>query len=196
MKDSYLDKGRKNQKQKTRHQILQSAKWFLSHGKEFTLDDVAEKASISRATVYRYFSNTEVLSREAALDLSTRSPQEVVDSISSRNLDELLLEIQNYYNNLSLNNESAFRKYLSVVIAAPKKGRKRGARRPKAIQLALDKYPDEISKGDKERLAVIAATLMGIEPLIVTKDVCQLDNEASKEILRWGLELMLKGLRS
>ena len=41
---------------------------------------------------------------------------------------------------------------------------------------------------------VLATTLMGMEPFIVTKDVCGLDNEASKEVLRWGLELIIKGL--
>lgn len=34
---------------------------------------------------------------------------------------------------------------------------------------------------------------MGIEPIIVTKDVCGLNNAESKELLKWGMELLLKG---
>lgn len=34
---------------------------------------------------------------------------------------------------------------------------------------------------------------MGIEPLIVTKDVSGLNNKQSMEIMEWGVQLILKG---
>ena len=34
---------------------------------------------------------------------------------------------------------------------------------------------------------------MGIEPLVVTKDVCNLNNEESIELMKWGMKLLLKG---
>ena len=39
----------------------------------------------------------------------------------------------------------------------------------------------------------IFTIFMGIEPFIVTKDVCGLDNEKSIELLRWGVKLMYEG---
>jgi hypothetical protein len=33
---------------------------------------------------------------------------------------------------------------------------------------------------------------MGIEPFVVTKDVCLLNNKESKEVLNWGLEKILE----
>ena len=35
---------------------------------------------------------------------------------------------------------------------------------------------------------------MGMEPFIVTKDVCGLNNSDSSELLKWGVKLILKGL--
>jgi hypothetical protein len=35
---------------------------------------------------------------------------------------------------------------------------------------------------------------MGIEAFIVTRDVCQLDEESAEEVLQWGLKTMIKGL--
>jgi len=49
---------------------------------------------------------------------------------------------------------------------------------------------------EKEDLSNLLTILMGIEPLIVTKDVCGLDNRESIELMKWGMELMLKGFFS
>ena len=69
-----LNSGRVSQKLETRNKILSSAQHYLNKGLEFNLEDIAEKTGISRATVYRYFSNIDILAAEAGLALSTESP--------------------------------------------------------------------------------------------------------------------------
>lgn len=191
MKDEYILTGRVNQKLETREHILVSAQKLLHKGIDFSLEDVAKEAGISRATIYRYYSNTEILAAEASLDINTLSPENLINGLKSKDLENQILEIQDYFNTLAIKNENAFRKYLSVVITSNASKIKRGARRKKTLELALENA--EVSAKDKKDLANLLSILMGIEPLIVSKDVSNLNNKQSKEILKWGMKLILKG---
>ena len=191
MKENYTETGRTNQKLETRKKIILSAQHFLKQGIEFSLEDVAEKAGISRATIYRYFSNVDVLATEAGLDISTKSPESIYEDVNDLSFEDRILEVQHYYNTLSVNNENTFRRYLTTVIDANTSEPKRGARRKKTLQLVLSE--EDISTKEKEDLANLLTILMGMEPLIVTKDVCGLNSDESLRLMRWGMELILNG---
>jgi len=190
MKDKYFKTGRVTQKLETRSKILKSAKELVKQGTEFNLEDVAAKSGISRATVYRYYSNVEILSYEVGIDLGTKSPEDIMEELNGSSLKDMLLGIQNYYNDHALKNENAFRKFLSASLTSVSE-KKRGARRNKTLQLALEQT--EMSKKERKKLVNLLAILMGIEPLIVSKDVSGLNNKEFKELLRWGMELILRG---
>jgi hypothetical protein len=191
MNSKYVKSGRTNQKLATRKKILSGAKYFIDKGETFTLEDVAKKVEISRATVYRYYSNLDVLTSEAAL-YTPKDYKSIYNDLCHLQTNEVLLGIQEYYNNFTIENENAFRKYLSVVISTKDRENKRGARRNKTIQLALKNQ--NIPQKDKDKIANFVTILMGIEPIIVSKDVCRLDNDQSKDLLKWGLEMVLKGI--
>ena len=193
MKDDYFQSGRVKQKLGTRNQILRGTQELLKEGKEITLEDVAKKAGVSRATIYRYYSNKEVLAMEAGLDLSTKAPETLMEGYQNLDLEQSLLEIQEYYNTLTVTHENAFRKYLGAILSS-NSVEKRGARRVKTLNLALKS--SSLSSKEKEDLANLLTVLMGIEPMIVTKDVAGLSNKKSKELLRWGVELILKGFKA
>src|ERR1700743_2411032 len=60
---------RVNQKRRTRVELLRSARTLIENGNQNpSIADVADHASISRATAYRYFSSPEEWIREAVLD--------------------------------------------------------------------------------------------------------------------------------
>ncbi len=192
MSDNYFNSGRTNQKLETRSKILASAQFFLSKGVKFNLEDVAKKSGISRATVYRYYSSVDVLSTEAGLDISTKSPENIHKELSNLSFDKQILGIQDYFNNLAIRHENTFRKYLSTVVVSDALEAKRGARRKRTLKLALESTL--LSKKDKEDFSNIFTILMGIEPLIVSKDVCGLDNKESIRLLKLAMKSMLKGL--
>ncbi|WP_422082488.1 TetR/AcrR family transcriptional regulator [Ulvibacterium sp.] len=192
MKDNYLKTGRTNQKTETRSKILISAQYFLNNGLKFNLEDIAKKTGISRATVYRYFSNVDILAAEAGLDVNTKSPETIYENLEGTDLEDRVLEIQNYYNTLTIDHEKLFRKYLSTILGATASTQKRGARRKKTLRLVLEKT--NFTPEEKENLSNLLTILMGIEPLIVTKDVCGLDNQKSIELMKWGIQLIFKGL--
>ena len=194
MKNEYLTKGRTGQKQKTQEKILQAAHEIQRKGGEFTLEKVAEVAGISRATIYRYYSNKDVLSAEAVLDMRTLTPEQIIADLGDTDIREAFLGVQEYYNNLAFDNERAFRRYLSVMLDEDNQVRIRGARRVRTLVRVIRKHPLQIPQADMEKLISIATLLMGIEALIVTRDVCRLDEEVSKEVLQWGMETLLKGV--
>lgn len=194
MNKNYIDSGRKNQKHKTRSKILLVAQRLLAKGIGLTLEDIAKEADLSRATIYRYYSNVDVLAAEAVIDIHTKSPEDVFNEVKDLNLKEVLMAIQAYFNDLAFTNEAAFRKYLSIAIVSDQATNKRGARRIKTMELALANKKTPIDNSEIEKLKNIATVLMGIEALIVSKDVCGLNEQQSKETLKWGLEMLLKGI--
>jgi len=193
MSEQYINTGRKKQKLKTRNILLKTAQELMAKGANFSLEDVAKEAKVSRATIYRYYSNIDVLSAEAGLDLNTESPNAIYKKLQHLGTPEKILAIQAYFNQLTVKHEAAFRKYLSIVLASDSLITKRGARRPKTLELALAQKDLGIDEIQSQNLAHIASVLMGIEALITTKDVCGLSNEASRQTLQWGLEMVLKG---
>tara|TARA_R110002049_G_scaffold199926_1_gene370392 strand:+ start:658 stop:1263 length:606 start_codon:yes stop_codon:yes gene_type:complete len=190
MKREYIQTGRINQKLETRSKILESAKQLVRQGIDFNLEDVANNAELSRATIYRYYPNLEILSYEVGIDIGTKTPEDIIEDLKDCSLNDKILGIQNYYNDHAVNNENAFRKYLSAVLTSASE-KKRGARRNKTLQLALMK--SGLRPKEKKDLVHFLTILMGIEPLIVAKDVSGLDNKEFKELMSWGMKLVLKG---
>ncbi|MCW8980821.1 MAG: TetR/AcrR family transcriptional regulator [Altibacter sp.] len=194
MNKEYIRTGRTNQKLETRNIILKTAQIFLNKGLDFNLEDIAKEAGISRATVYRYFSNIDILAAEAGLDISTKDPNEIYEDLKGNDLEKKVLEIQHYYNRLAVDHEKLFRKYISAVLDANTSTPKRGARRKKTLELVLK--DSNFSTEEKQKLSNLLTIFMGIEPLIVAKDVCGLNNTESMEIMEWGMKLLFKGLYS
>ena len=194
MKDEYIKTGRINQKIETRSKILLNAQYFLNNGLEFNLEDIAKRSGISRATIYRYFSNADILAAEAGLDVNTKSSETLFEGLKGETLNDKVLEIQDYYNTLAIDHEKLFRKYISAILDVSTPTLKRGARRKKTLQLVLENT--NYTPKEKEDLSNLLTIMMGIEPLIVTKDVCGLNNSESAKLMKWGMELILKGFSS
>lgn len=191
MKKEYLGTGRKNQKLKTRDRILESAQHILKKKRNVTIEEVASHADISRATIYRYYSNIDILAAEAILDLNTKSSEEIIEEIKDLGLKDAILAVQEYYNNLTIDHEAGFRKYMSVVLNEEQSKQMRGARRKKTLAMLLKQRNTKLQSQEIDNLVNVATVLMGIEPFVVTKDVCHLNNKESKQVLHWGLEKII-----
>ena len=197
MKDQFLKEGRINQKLQTRSEILKSAQVLLNKERQITLEKVAEHAGISRATIYRYFSNIELLTTEALLHTHFLRPDELQKKVEGMSMEETVHALQQHYNVISQEHELVFRRYLSVTLKESiiSKKKLRGARRVEALKLALKPFEGLLSKEDHKRLIHISTLLMGIDALLVCKDVCELNNDEANELLEWALDLILAGVR-
>ena len=194
MKNMSLTTGRQSQKRKTRQKLLETAQGLLSKGLSFTLEDVAQHSNTSRATVYRYFSNIDILCSEAGIDIHTKSPETLVHESKHLSVIDQILFIQDYYNQLAIDNEPAFRKYLSVYLKedfSSSQKSLRGARRTAALELALEPYKNQLGE-DFQNIITSVTVLMGIEPMITAKDVCKLKSKPAKQSLAWALKTLLE----
>jgi len=198
MKNADINSGRVKQKKETRDGILKAAQELLEGNPSFSLEDVARHMGISRATIYRYYSNVDLLYAEATLSLRVKQPADFVEEVKGMNLLESLTYVQGYYNHLAQLHENSYRRYMSVVLAESiresKSGPLRGARRPAALESVLRPFEEKIGKENISKLKQIATVLSGIEPMIANRDVNGLSSGQSEELLGWALEMILKGM--
>lgn len=198
MKNMLLNSGRVNQKAKTKTNILEAAREMMQKEKLITLEDVAKKANISRATIYRYYSNIDILITEASLDIHHKSPDDFFEEVKNMPLADRIFYIQKHYNQLAQKHEVEFRRYLSAVLSESITSKKklRGARRVKSLNNVLKPFKNDLDSVTFNKLITAASVLMGIDSLIVCKDVCDLNNEETNDTLQWALKMILKGISS
>jgi hypothetical protein len=94
-------------------------------------------------------------------------------------------------------NEAAFRTMLRLSVEpaeqASAAARRRAGRRLAWAALALEPLADRLEPAAQQRLVAALALLMGIETLVVLKDVCGLDEAAAEEVVRWAAQTLLAG---
>lgn len=190
--------GRIEQKTKTKSKILHVAKKLLQKETSITLEDVANQANISRATIYRYYSNVDILTMEASLEIYHKSTDKFFDEVKEKSFEDRILYIQEQYNNFAQQNETVFRRYLSAVLteSISTKEKLRSARRVKTLKKVLKPFESEIDGTSLNHLINSASILMGIDALVVCKDVCDLNNQEADETLQWALKMILKGIKN
>ncbi|WP_198439897.1 TetR/AcrR family transcriptional regulator [Pareuzebyella sediminis] len=193
MKKEHLLSGRKRQKLTTRRKILQAANELLKSKRTLSMEAIASKAGISRATVYRYYSSTDSIATELILQLNVPSGDSLKVKFNNQPLMDALLGIQETYLDFIFGNEIPSKKFLGAMLSSSDPKLERGQNRITAIRNFFDDNETGLSEGAKKNLTHVAVLLMGIEAIMVTKDVCKLTNVQSRETLRWGLEMLVKG---
>lgn len=179
-----------NQKRRTRAALLLAARELLAEGANPSFQEIADRAEISRATAYRYYSDLDVLLQEAALDgiatqidrLRMTSPDDhkvAVEERIGRTVTRII--------DMVLENEALFRVYLRGVIVGDDR-EPRGARRVRWLNEALG---DALPPAAAERVVQAISLLTGIEAVIVTRDVLGLDEKQTRELVVWTARAIL-----
>ncbi|MGW1210591.1 TetR/AcrR family transcriptional regulator [Streptomyces sp. NPDC002499] len=200
--------GRRNQKLRTRRALVDAAVELVREGRPVTVADAAHKAQVSVATAYRYFSNPQDLLREtqtvargfeALADLPD-DPAERLDLVVSRTAD------------LQLGDEAVWRAVLRAALerwtdpaadpgtgagantdteAVPTRNRLRFDLTRAALEPLADTLPPDLHR----RLTMAATMVYGVEALVSTRDVCGLDPEESKDVMRWAARALLEAVQ-
>ncbi len=200
-----IDGGRVNQKQRTRKEILRAAERLLARGEQPGLEAVAEEALVSRATVYRYFSNLDMLLAEAPLDVQTLDAEELLgDMPSDRASDpaERAVRIQEHLHDLVCRNESRFRLFLKAtmeqwIAEGGNPGEPlRGARRIGMLDTALDPLRSKLDRRTYENLRSSLAMLVSVEAFIAQTDVCRLKPKQGKAVASWAIRTLVAAVTS
>ena len=190
--------GRPNQRNRTRKDILKAASRLMKLGNSPTLEEVAEEALVSRATVYRYFSNIDVLLTEAAVDVAVPEPAELLKDETSHDPVVRLLRVETALYDMILANEPLLRTMLAHTITQGLRGQGEGEpprrqnRRTPLIEAALEPARHRFKPAALKELIRALALVMGPEASIVLKDVLQLSDEDARKLKRWTIRALVE----
>jgi AcrR family transcriptional regulator len=203
MTEAWQQEGRVNQKRRTRAAILTAAMELLEQGQSPTVAEVADAALVSRATAYRYFPTQEYLLFEAALE-STRSDidRELEENTLPEDAEGRLEMLIHILQGRIVDKEAAFRTMLRLSLeqspeeeqygSEPTPSKLRGGGRVRWIEKALAPVQGRLEEQDFRRLVAALSLCMGIEALVVLRDVCALEASEAQEVLLWAARTLLR----
>lgn len=192
---------RSAQKRRTRRAILAAAVELMRQGQTPTANRVAELAEVSRRTVYLYFPTQEQLLTEAALEGVRAEVERALAVTDSDNalvrLDTLVAESLQR----SLDAEVLLRTMIRLSVeqrldeargGPPREAPLRGVRRIEWIETALEPVRKELGEERFQRLVSALALVVGIEALLVLRDIRGLDREQMEAVSRWAARALLR----
>jgi AcrR family transcriptional regulator len=203
MTEDWQQEGRVNQKRRTRAAIVAAAVELVEQGKTPTVAEVADAALVSRATAYRYFSTQDYLLFEAALE-TTRSDidRELEENTLPEDPEARLEMLIDALQKRIIDKEAAFRTLLRLSLEqSPQEERHDGETAPSMlrgggrvgwIQEILAPVEERFEEADFRRLVAALSLCMGIEALIVLRDVCALEPEEAEEVSHWAARTLLR----
>ena len=197
---------RANQKERTRNAVIDAALDLLREDIPLTVAAAAERARVSRTTAYRYFPTQESLLQEVAnLHPAVAAVDEAIDNLTSNDVEERLLQLLDTFNPIILEDEVHMRTALQVFHENWIQARRddsqdtsyiRSRRRMRWLDEVLKPLAD-LPEHQRQRLRAALALTVGIDSIVIMKDVCQLDNDEALATLRWAaLALLEQSLKS
>ncbi|MCM2472082.1 TetR/AcrR family transcriptional regulator [Rhizobium sp. CG5] len=183
-----------NQKRRTRAELLRATWAMMEKGLQPSVAEVADHTGISRATAYRYFSKPEDLWREAALDaIAIRIGEAGPDAPDQAATPEQRIEtLAGQVFDMVAGNEAMFRTFLASSLTATGAA-KRGGRRIGWLTAALEPLRSQLTPAEFQRLIQGLSLTLGIEALIVFRDICELTTEEARSATIWSALAILRG---
>ena len=201
--DPRNNRGRSNQKTRTRTALLQAATELVGEGRPPSMPEAADRALVSVATAYRYFSSAEELWWEASKALVFQGPiAEAEQRVEAAGNDprarvEALIRSIGFW---MLDNQLPYRQmtraaleqwFRSTEVPDSEQVPIREGRRNEQIRNAISPLRDELSEKDVDRIAHALALVISSEAIIALCDAVGLDVQTAKESLldagRWLL---------
>jgi len=174
---------------------LDAANAMLVEGSTISIEQVAKRAEVSKATAYRYFSSKDVLQKEASLHSQSERKEELFADIRADDLPRRIDKLIDYHYELLTNNEAEFRLFLSAVLKESVQDSENNTRAGRRIMLteeALRPLQPTTPKPEFEKMVSAISVVLGIESLTVLKDLCQLENAEILEIWKWMINKIIR----
>ena len=188
-KSTKIRKGRESQKNRTRKALVAAAAELMRAGGHPTVSDAAQAADISRATAYRYFPTQEMLLAEVALFASGGPlfPPNDQNLPVPEAVGQLVRRVAMW----TYANEQPLRTLLSLSLA-PKTGVRRPGHRVEWIADALAPAQDNMDPETYSKLSQALTLLLGIDPVIVMKDIAGVSRKQALDTLEWTARTLVE----
>jgi AcrR family transcriptional regulator len=192
---------RSAQKRRTRRAILAAAVELMRRGETPTASGVAPVADVSRRTVYHYFPTQERLLTEAAME-GVRA--EVERALELADADDVWARIDVLVAEglrSSVEREVELRTIIRLTMeqrqaeaqdGVPREAPLRGGRRVEWIETALAPVRAQLGEARFERLVSALAVIVGIDALLVLRDIRGLDRAETEAVSRWAARALLR----
>jgi AcrR family transcriptional regulator len=188
---------RKNQRFRTRKDLIAAAARLMKEGRTPTLDEIAEAALVSRATAYRYFPNVEALLVEASFDITVPDAQTVFADVTSTDAEERTDMAEAAIHRSVYENEHAIRLMLASTIAraadqaADETVPIRQNRRSPLIDAALAPMRTQFDDEVYAKLRAALALIFGSESMIVFRDVLGVNETTARAVKSWAVRTLV-----
>jgi AcrR family transcriptional regulator len=185
--------GRRQQKARTRHALIDSVRKLLADGITPSVEQAAAAASISRTTAYRYFPNQRSLllaahpEIEAPSLLGEDAPEDAARrfELAVEALTRLVVETepqQRAMLRLALGPDHGDREQLLL-----RQGRAIGW-----LEEALAPLRDRLPRAAIRRLVLATRSACGIEALVWLTDVAGLSRDEAVAVMRWSAHALFQ----
>lgn len=191
---------RANQKSRTRQAIIDAAAALVEEGVLPSVVEAAERAKVSRATAYRYFPTQQDLHQ--VLVALNPTMEEVNAALAATDSDDpavRLTTLLDAYNPRTLAAEPWARATLRTVLDAWLKANEGdGGNSYYRVPLRLQWVEDvlapvtDLDEDSRRRLVAALTLVIGLEPIMVLKDVVGLDDEETLDVLSWAAGALLR----
>jgi AcrR family transcriptional regulator len=189
-----------NVRRRTRGAMIEAATRLMREGASPSVTEVADAAGVSRATAYRYFPTQESLLAEVIVpDLEAALAAEALPEDLESRFGAAFTTIWSS----NITHEAAYRTMLRRGLERPpgesvereeeEAGSIRAGRRVRWLRNALAPARERMDEESFERLVAAMCLCVGIESLVVLRDVCDLEAQEAEEVARWAAFALLMG---
>jgi AcrR family transcriptional regulator len=183
-------KGREAQKNRTRKALIYAAGELMRAGRHPTVPDAAEAAGISRATAYRYFPTQEMLLAEVAL-FAAGGPLFPPSADDGLPVAEAVGRLVRRVGEWAYANEQPLRTLLRLSLE-PATGVRRPGHRVEWIREALAPASNRIDRATYNNLSKSLTLMLGIDPVVVMKDIAGASREQALSALEWSARKLVE----
>ena len=189
---------RKNQRYRTRKDLITAAALLMKKGRKPTLEEVAEAALVSRATAYRYFPNVEALLVEASIDIAVPDGEALFAGDLSVDPEERIDRAEAAMHRMVFENETAIRHMLASSLAqaaasaGPDTVPRRQNRRQPLIEAALAPARRRFKDSSYTKLRAALAVIFGSESMVVFRDVLRVDEKTARNVKSWAVRALVR----
>lgn len=187
-----MNRERLGQKLRTRRDLLAAARALIDRGAEIYVAAVADEAGISRATAYRYFSDSATLALEAVLDGAVVAPQNVIPERASTR--ERVHAVRRYWLSFYSIWENRLRVFAARALQSGSDGApryRRAARRLPMFREALAPVGTRLGEKKLEELTLAVSAVSGFENYITMKDILGQDQARIEALSATILDALL-----
>lgn len=190
--------GQANRRLRTRKDLLEAAARLLREGRNPSFEEIAEAALVSRATAYRYFPGLDALLLEAALHVETPTPDGLFADDASTDALSRVERLDAALSAMVAANEAPLRAMLaqSVQRAGDPDAPVRQNRRSPLVAAALTPAIPPLRPAELDTLSKALVVLMGIEAVVVFKDVLRLDDAEAARVRKWMIRALVEAARA